>query len=283
MSLSDNIEAKKQLLKFQASAIVYLVFAASVMFLVTKYFLPDYFPYTYFKWTGWESVLKFWPVLVWSACTSTIGHRGNPYVLSSEKNELLRYGLITSTLAGIWEEFGYRWIYIFYGMVSLSIANFFFSPTIILSVIALGSMAFGIATMGKSKIGGFLLFLLTVALGYLAWISRDINSIYWIYEHIVVNFIHFTTFGLLDPILYGDHNKAILFGAIIANSWFRDGHKYQGPPGVINSWYIGMILLYATLMYGLWTAIIIHVLYDIVYDLSAFIATQSYPQTRTAS
>ena len=54
----------------------------------------------------------------------------------------------------------------------------------------------------------------------------------------------------------------MVFGMISANIAFRDGHKYQGPFGLINSWYLGLVFLYATVNYGLWTAVCVHALYN---------------------
>ena len=49
-----------------------------------------------------------------------------------------------------------------------------------------------------------------------------------------------------------------------ANAMFRNGHKYQGPIGIVNSWYIGMFLFWIMFQFGLIVAIIVHILYDVI-------------------
>ncbi|MFZ2151011.1 MAG: hypothetical protein WAZ12_02935 [Candidatus Absconditicoccaceae bacterium] len=97
------------------------------------------------------------------------------------------------------------------------------------------------------------------------------NPLYWFYEKIMIPIWSFVSFRLLDPII---HHKEFSFlfiiGAMSANLKFRDGHKYQGLFGYINAWIIGYILLHAMMYYGLWVAIIIHVIYDILIGLTRF-------------
>ncbi|HMO22056.1 MAG TPA: hypothetical protein PKC98_13950, partial [Candidatus Melainabacteria bacterium] len=58
---------------------------------------------------------------------------------------------------------------------------------------------------------------------------------------------------------------------ISANSRFRDGHKYQGFLGWVNSWFLGMVFFYMTLTYGLVAAIAVHFLYDMIIFLVIYI------------
>ncbi|MEI6774817.1 MAG: hypothetical protein WCL18_08865 [bacterium] len=98
------------------------------------------------------------------------------------------------------------------------------------------------------------------------------DPVYWIYKKIMFPIWHFVSFGLLDPILYNkDFSFLFIVGAMSANIKFRDGHKYQGLFGYVNAWIIGYILLYTMMFYGLWVAIIIHVIYDVLIGLTRFI------------
>lgn len=56
------------------------------------------------------------------------------------------------------------------------------------------------------------------------------------------------------------------FGAAIlaANARFRDGHKYQGVVGILNSWFIGMFMFWLTFSYGLLIAMLAHAVYDAI-------------------
>jgi len=83
----------------------------------------------------------------------------------------------------------------------------------------------------------------------------------WFYMNIWGPVADFTTLGNLEPWLFG---KGWLFGAAVlhTNALFRDGHKYQGLLGVLNSWFCGMFLFYVMFTHGLLAAIFLHILYN---------------------
>lgn len=62
-----------------------------------------------------------------------------------------------------------------------------------------------------------------------------------------------------------DKLTTLLFiGAVIwSNVKFREGHKYQGPAGVLNSYMFGFYMFYIAFTYGLLYAIIVHFLFDL--------------------
>lgn len=85
----------------------------------------------------------------------------------------------------------------------------------------------------------------------------------WFYVELLIPVANWFTFGALEPHLAG--GSWVLGAAIISvNADFRDGHKYLGPLGWINSWFIGMVMFYLVLNYNLQTAIVAHVLYDLI-------------------
>jgi len=75
---------------------------------------------------------------------------------------------------------------------------------------------------------------------------------------------NFTTFGMLEGWIF--HPSGWLVGAamLYSNAAFRDGHKYQGWFGWINSWFLGMYLFYLMFNHGLLAAILAHFAYDMV-------------------
>ena len=62
----------------------------------------------------------------------------------------------------------------------------------------------------------------------------------------------------------GDNWTYLLYvGAVLwSNAKFRDGHKYQGPSGMLNSYIIGIYMFYVAFTHGLLYAIVLHVLFD---------------------
>jgi Type II CAAX prenyl endopeptidase Rce1-like len=74
------------------------------------------------------------------------------------------------------------------------------------------------------------------------------------------------------------HPQWIFAGAITtAAMWFSKGHKHLGWVGAVNSWFIGMVMFFLVLNYGLLTAIVAHVLYDvIVFTVYAITSEREY-------
>lgn len=87
-------------------------------------------------------------------------------------------------------------------------------------------------------------------------------------EFLTVNLLapvaNFFTLGALDQYLGDPAMWAVSAGIISANAFFRDGHKYQGLLGWVNSWFLGMYFFYMMFTYGLPAAILVHFLYDLL-------------------
>ena len=84
----------------------------------------------------------------------------------------------------------------------------------------------------------------------------------WFHLSIWGPLANWTTFGYLESYIFHE-TTWIAGGAMLAvNALFRDGHKYQGPVGWINSWFLGMYFFWVMFNYGLFAAIVIHVFYD---------------------
>ena len=63
-----------------------------------------------------------------------------------------------------------------------------------------------------------------------------------------------------------DHWTTILYisAALWSNAKFRDGHKYQGPAGMMDSYVFGIYMYYIAFTYGLLYAIVVHAIFDAV-------------------
>lgn len=63
-----------------------------------------------------------------------------------------------------------------------------------------------------------------------------------------------------------DHWTYLLYiGAVLwSNAQFRNGHKYQGPSGMMNSYVIGLYMFFIAFTHGLIYAIILHVAFDVI-------------------
>ncbi len=85
---------------------------------------------------------------------------------------------------------------------------------------------------------------------------------HWVNVEVLLPVANWATFGILHSQLI-DGNWIVGAAILSANSDFRDEHKHLGLLGYINSWYLGMIMFYLMFSFGLWSAIVVHILYDI--------------------
>lgn len=84
----------------------------------------------------------------------------------------------------------------------------------------------------------------------------------WLHLHVFGLIANWITFGNLESYIFHSTGWAVGAAMLTTNSFFRDGHKYLGPFGLINSWFLGMFLFWMMFRYGLLAAIMVHFLYD---------------------
>lgn len=84
-----------------------------------------------------------------------------------------------------------------------------------------------------------------------------------LHVHIMGPIANFFTLKLLAAQLVNPSIWFVGAGLLAANSRFRDGHKYLGFIGFVNSWFIGMFMFYLMFKFGLLAAILVHFLYDL--------------------
>jgi len=268
--IEREIRHSKNLFKIQLMALGVLLITF-ILYKIFENFVPDFNLSLLWNRTDdiWGSVLKYWYVFAWGVGLSILIPLSTGSLAKTTK--IFALNTLTSTLAGIWEEIGYRGLFIFTSIISIMIFNFLFKYIIIIIVAII--VIYIIIKMTEANILRAILLIGGVAL--CIWIAKANiidNPLYWFYENIMIPIWSFVSFGLLDPIIYHkDFSFLFIIGAMSANLKFRDGHKYQGLFGYINAWIIGYILLHAMMYYGLWVAIIIHAIYDILIGLTRFI------------
>ncbi|MBI4435297.1 CPBP family intramembrane metalloprotease [Candidatus Uhrbacteria bacterium] len=84
----------------------------------------------------------------------------------------------------------------------------------------------------------------------------------WFHNHVWGPVANWTTFQQLQPYIFSEYGWAAGAAMLTSNSFFRDGHKYQGLFGIINAWFLGMFFFWIMFTHGLWAAIVVHTLYD---------------------
>lgn len=219
-----------------------------------------------------DSISQYWFVFAWcilliflTLSSVVVGH-------FSGAKKIFGLNVITSIFAGIWEEIGFRGLYIFTAMVGIMFLNFFLKWIILIVIVVFALIGIFKFLSKETILFSIVIAILAFAFVYW-WIGLDIanNPVYWFYENIVFPVFSFISFGFLDSILYNESFSFLFIaGVLSANARFRDGHKYQGWFGYFNSWVIGFILIHIMMYHGLLVAIIIHILYDMIIGFSSF-------------
>src|SRR3989344_3603694 len=127
--MGRELERRKSFMEMQLLGICMLVAAGIGLWIFAKFF-PSFFVYHYLQWGGWDSVWRFWPIFVWGTIVSLLFNYINEPVSDSENRQLFKYGFFISIIAGIWEELGFRWVFIFYAMIGTVVSNWIFSSVI---------------------------------------------------------------------------------------------------------------------------------------------------------
>lgn len=268
---------KDELAKLQQSndVKIYLLILIAIAALgvgLIELIAPNFFNYPYWNMNvRVNDVLRFYPLfLVGFAWAMISAFTSSPTGLDGR---ILLTEVFNYSLTGLWEELAFRCVLVPYAMIAIVISNWFFSIGVgyivgaCLVFYAL-KLLFG---YGRNFVRLMLALLLFAIAGFFFWIGSSTDPIFWIFREVLLPIANFATFEQMEPILLGAKTPLFLYGIFWVNSWFRDGHKNQGAVGWINSWYIGMVLIYITMTYGIMTAIVIHALYDIIFAVMKFV------------
>jgi hypothetical protein len=140
-----------------------------------------------------------------------------------------------------------------------------FSRGVVLSLLAgiVEEIAFRwlifLSTIVYVKVGNFLIF---------GWLGFGLAE--WLHLNFSGPFVDWITCGYLHGYLFHPASWAVGAALLVSNAFFRDGHKYQGKLGYLNSWFLGMFFFWIMFSHGLPAAIVVHTLYDItVYTVAA--------------
>jgi len=207
------------------------IFQASIIAAIAgtiKYFFPSSIPFDFFQlWhtTGSVSDWMFasWPILTWAVVVTLIA------------SAVTRNSRLENIHAETFLERG-LWVSLRAGVMEEIVFRWLLLMTGIVG-----------AKVGDWLLGG----------------EFFNHGLVWvIYTYILAPVADFTSFGLLHSVLGAGAVWSVAAGVIIANRKFRDGHKYLGWFGFLNSWFIGLYFFYLTFTFGLVAAIVVHFTYD---------------------
>lgn len=259
----------QRLFDFQVFQLLSLLVTGTIVLIINKA-NPGFFPYKYLKWSlNGSEIIRFWPMFLYAAFMAAL-----KAILSektNEENKIFAWSTATDIMAGVWEEIGYRYLYICTAMMILTFFNTMFSWVAgILILVTLTFLAIHLINEKGRRAIMFCIPLIIIAI-LLAYACFQSDPMFWIYRKIVAPLTNLITLGQFQEIFYNGYPELFVFGMILANSWFKDGHKYQGPIGIANSWVIGFVMMYAMLNFGLLTAIALHIIYDFEFTVIRFL------------
>jgi len=96
----------------------------------------------------------------------------------------------------------------------------------------------------------------------------------WFYIDLAIPFTNWITFGMLSPQLLSS-NWVLGVAIISSTGQFRDAHKHLGLLGFVNSWLIGLVLFWIMFNFGIETAIVVHIIYDLIVLITVSIRAES--------
>ncbi|MFT5849366.1 MAG: hypothetical protein ACI9H6_000173 [Patiriisocius sp.] len=231
----------------------------------------DFFVYPSALWEvpALGDLTNFWPLLLWCGFMTTIS--SNHVRSSSYDEKLWGTGMLSGSLAGLWEEIGYRYVFICFGMIAVTFSNWLYGTVLVwFFVLMFGIAAIAVFVDDKhNKLMSLVYGTLCITAIYVSGVA---DPIFWLYQTILIPLLNWVSFGSFANILLTIDAEVplLLMGAMTANVWFRDGHKYQGPVGWLDSWVVGFVFLYAALTYSLLTAIILHSMWNILVYTSIY-------------
>ena len=168
---------------------------------------------------------------------------------------------------GLWSEaLWYAWPIFLWGGGVMAISCFVTpdykkedcDPSDIFFVGTLGSIFAGVS---EEVIFRWFLFYAGIALyTLLNWLTWGLFA--WIFMHILGPIADFFTLGYFHNLLFHEYGWTIGAAILSSTSQFRDGHKYLGTFGWINSWFLGLYFFHIVFTFGLPAAIMLHILYD---------------------
>tara|TARA_Y100000310_G_scaffold343290_1_gene450203 strand:- start:1500 stop:2417 length:918 start_codon:yes stop_codon:yes gene_type:complete len=256
---------------------------------------PEVIPFQTFDAPFWgrpdggtlAAITAVWFIFVWGMGINFViqlgeilnGSRGISRFLQRKEEpdsvSILARGTIISFLAGTLEELGFRWLLFLGAIASVTLADWLWGT--IFGLIMFGIMGFVLAVLliklfeNVAEWVGMILGACVLIGVVILWFAVNVDPIKWLYVEWLCPLANWATLGYLKDFLFHPHSWAVGAGLVSANAFFRDGHKYQGLFGVVNSWFGGMIFFWILFTHGLIACMVVHFLYDFsIYATVAF-------------
>lgn len=218
-----NVEKERKYAKKLRGSFV----AGLIVLPIVAFFFPSTIPWDIFdawnvRGTLDEWFTASWPVVAWGVLITTIA---SLFTRSTIPLHIETEQILTQGMK----------ISVVAGVVEEILFRWFFFTTAIAMVQVSNYLFFGFAGFGITE---------------------------FFHMNIVGPIADFTTLGYLHSYIFHSSGWAVGAAMIATNNFFRDGHKYLGIFGFINSWFVGLYLFGIMFAFGLPIAIAVHFIYD---------------------
>jgi hypothetical protein len=286
------MESKKMVPAVNTSKFYLNLVGLFLILLVFQYVWPEVFPFGLFTfWRfGWDwNKLNDipWMFLFFGPCLALVVSiiTKNKYHENVEISETYGDNITVSLKAGIFEELSFRWLTFYYLIFSFTWTDIisewvkqfglYHAITshwiwiVLTFAIAIGLIFLGVVVVAFASAAKSCLIWMAAIAALIGIFAVDIvvfsPFIKWVYTASFIPFSDWISGGKLHEYLY-DYGWIAGAALLSSNAKFRDGHSYQGLLGLGNSWIIGMLMFWFMFNFGLFSAMLLHVLYDIAID-----------------
>lgn len=199
-----------------------------------------------------------------SRVTTVMMLSGSNLYTSKKDDYIFALHTASKTLDTLYEELSGRCIYVCLSMMILTIINVvmgsFLSLCIVALIIISGSRKIEKNGTKIMRIVGIVQIIIGM---FILWMYLSVlNPIDWMATHFWIPVVDTTSFGFIHETLYG-YPPLLILSMIFCNITFCLRYRNYGHLKMIHTWYIGLILIYATIHYGVWVAICIHLIVNL--------------------
>ncbi|MCA9366442.1 hypothetical protein KC722_02575, partial [Candidatus Kaiserbacteria bacterium] len=197
----DQVGRRKQHFLSQLVYFLVVVLAWGGVWLI-DFVNPSFFQYHYLNQAPVsEALVHFWPLLVYFlvlVVAPNITDWTQPHSPADEQAYM--WGLITGNFAAVWEELGFRYVFICYSMISIAVVNWLLG-TFLLWVMFAMCVVTALLLMFVPERRLFSV-VPTLAAAGLWWASGAVDPLYFLYQEIWMPVLNLVSFGSYSEIMY---------------------------------------------------------------------------------
>ncbi len=255
--------------------------------ILRRWWFPEFNPWSFWNLNGsfWASIGSvILPLIIIGIALGQLDWLSDDYGEEGTiVSENILYKGFIAVNAGLWEELNHRCILLFYGLIAILGLNTMLGWALpgepIHRINAFWLHAYRWTAETPWRTLGVIGPMALIAVYFTTWLVRlnhpDYTPSHGLQLGRTVLFTAWAIYAMprgvqaFDhiPFTLGERPDATLLaaGAVLwSNAQFREGHRYQGPAGMLNAYVFGLYMFAIAFRYGLLYAIVAHFVYDLV-------------------